>query len=162
MSDRVLSKYLGRKDEGDIEGAPSEASPDGTEDLGAFGWLRGQRERAVMIELRKKTGDIIAIGYGWIDKIEFNPSQGITLHCGRQTIKITGRNLNAEARPQVRLYQGLTRHRVPWIQEADHAADLRADKKAVAPIRPSVDKRIGYAADLRADKKAVVVESIEW
>jgi hypothetical protein len=127
MSDRVLSKYLGRKDEDHPESVAGDAGPDGTEDLGAFGWLRGQRERAVMLELRKKTGDILAISYSWIERMEFNPSQGITLHCGRHTIRIKGRQLNAEARSQVRLFQGLTRHRVPWIQEADQPTELRAD-----------------------------------
>ncbi len=130
MSDRVLSKYLGRKDEDDSEVA-ADSGPDGTEDLGAFGWMRGQRDRAVMLELRKKTGEILAIGYGWIERMEFDPSKGITLYCGRQTIHIKGRNLNAEARPQVRLYQGLTRHRVPWIQEADRATQLRSDQNSV-------------------------------
>jgi hypothetical protein len=131
MSDRVLSKCLGRKDEDDSEGIAADSGPDGTEDLGAFGWMRGQRDRAMMLELRKKTGEILAIGYGWIERMEFDPSKGITLYCGRQTIHIKGRNLNAEARPRVRLYQGLTRHRVPWMQEADRAADFRADEKAV-------------------------------
>ena len=131
MSDRVLSKYLSREEKGIDETIGPDSGSDGTEDLGAFGWMRGQRERSVMLELRKKTGDVLAVGYGWIERMEFNPSEGITLHCGRLTIRIKGRNLNGEARPQVRLFQGFTRHRVPWIQEADHAADLRADQKAV-------------------------------
>ena len=129
MSGKILDRYSGRGS--DIVSEAAASDPDGTEDLGAFGWLRGQRDRSVMLELRKKTGDILAIGYGWIERMEFDRSKGITLKCGGQEIRIKGRNLNSEARQQVRLFQGLTRHRVPWIQEADRASDLRADDKAV-------------------------------
>src|SRR5271170_3536552 len=126
---KILDRYSGRASE---QAAEASAGPDddGTEDLGTFGWLRGMRDRSVMLELRKKTGDILAIGYGWIERIEFDPSKGITLKCGGQEIRIKGRNLNSEARPQVRLFQGLTRHRVPWVQEAGQSAALVADKQA--------------------------------
>ena len=126
MSDRILNKYTGRPPESTGDEA-AVSDPDGTEDLGAFGWLRGARDRCIMLELRKKSGTVLAIGYGWIERIEFDPSDGIRLHAGGKIIRIKGRNLNAEARPQVRLFQGLTRHRVAWIQESDHAANIRAD-----------------------------------
>jgi hypothetical protein len=45
-------------------------------------------------------------------------------------VRITGRNLNAESRPSMRLFNGLARHRVPWIQEADEATALTAPKHA--------------------------------
>ena len=130
MSDRILNKYTGRTPD-TTNGEAASAEPDGTEDLGSFGWLRGVRDRCIMLELRKKSGTVLAIGYGWIERIEFDPSGGIRLQAGGQVIRIKGRNLNAEARPQVRLFQGLTRHRVPWIQEADRASDLRSDHKSV-------------------------------
>jgi hypothetical protein len=130
MSGNLLEKYTGRAaPSGNESDAISE--PDGTEDLGVFGWLRGNRERAVMLELRKKDGNVLAIGYGWIERIEFDPSSGITLHCSGQKIMIKGRNLNAEARAQVRLFQGLTRHRVPWVQEADRSAAMQAGDDAI-------------------------------
>lgn len=113
MNDSILSKYTNRPttepDDPQLE----------TEDLGSFGWLRGMRERATMLELRKKNGNITAIGYAWIERIEFDPSHGITLHALGKAIKIEGQNLNAEIRPGVRLFEGLTRHRVPWIEEKD-------------------------------------------
>jgi hypothetical protein len=130
MSDRLLDRYTGRKSSGDGE-TENVSESDGSEDLGAFGWLRGPRDRAIMLELRKRTGIILAVGYGYIDRIEFSTSEGITLHCGRQQIKIKGRNLNGEARPQVRLFQGITRNRVPWIQEADQSSALQASKNSV-------------------------------
>jgi hypothetical protein len=136
MSDNILSKFAARNTDPNRE-TGTDSDPDGSEDFGSFGWLRGQRERAVMIELRKKTGNILAIGYGWIERMEFDTAS-ITLHAGNSKIVIKGRNLNAEARPQMRLFQGLTKHKVTFIQEADHAASVQADKKSV------------------------VVESLEW
>ena len=128
MSDRILEKYLARNHE-DAETAP--VSDGEVEDLIAFGWSRGIRARSAMIELRRKTGAILAIGYGWIERVEFDPTDGITLQVGSQKIRIKGRNLNAEIRPQTRLFEGIARHRVPWIQEADQPTILQANKKAV-------------------------------
>ena len=84
-----------------------------------------------MLELRKKDGNILAVGYAWLDKAEFNPSLGITLSLGGQKITIRGRNLNAESRPNVRLFQGICRHRVPWIQEADEPTIMEAQNQGI-------------------------------
>lgn len=120
MTDRLLHKYTGRSTEVFAEPAATPvAEAEGTDDLGAFGWLRGVRERAVMLELRKKTGDVLAIGYNWIERVEFDPSEGITLHALGRQLRIKGRRLNSEVRPLVRLFAGIVRHRVPWVQEAD-------------------------------------------
>lgn len=116
MNDRsILQRYVARTD----DRLARDVEPDPVDDLGAFGWLRGARERAVMLELRKKDGAILAVTYGYIDKVEFDPSEGITISAAGQKIHIRGRNLNAEVRPTVRLFEGLTRHRVPWVREAD-------------------------------------------
>ena len=125
MTDSLLQKYV-QKTPGDAadNSALSELEP--LDDFGSFGWLRGVKDRAVMLELRKKDGNILAIGYAWLDKAEFDPSVGITLHVGSQTITLKGRHLNTETRPNVRLFQGITRHRVPWIQEADEPAAMEA------------------------------------
>jgi hypothetical protein len=74
--------------------------------------------------LRKKSGDVIAISYSRIEWVEFNPTEGITLHVHGEKIRIKGRNLNAEARPEVRLFQGIARHRVAWVQEADSPSTM--------------------------------------
>jgi len=135
MSADFLEKYAVRRT------APEAAVPEeveATDDLGCFGWLRGIRDRAVMLELRKKTGNIVAIGYGWIERVEFDPSEGIALCALGQKVRIRGRNLNAEARPMVRLFEGITRHRVPWVQEA-------AGQEL-----------------LESGRAAIVIESIEW
>lgn len=93
----------------------------GLDDLGPFGWLRSPRERCPMIEFRKQTGNILALGYAWLNRIEFDPSEGITLWFASQKVILRGQNLNAETRPGVRLLEGLTRHRVPWVCELGRA-----------------------------------------
>ena len=107
-------------------------------DLGAFGWLRGQRERAVMLELRYCDGNIEGLCYAWLERAKFDPSEGITLYLIGKTVKITGSNLNAEIRPNVRLFSGILRHRVPWIQEANQATAMRAAKDATVVERIEV------------------------
>ncbi len=111
----------------------SAVSPDGdgVEDLIAFGWLRGVQDRAIMLEIRHKDGSVTAKGYSWLQSAEFDPSTGITLNFSGEKITISGRNLNADARPNVRLFAGIVRHRVPWIQEADGAAVIQAARDAV-------------------------------
>jgi hypothetical protein len=121
-------KYATRFGEGlDSNGAADE----GTEDLGAFGFLRGRTDRAEMLELRKKTGNIRAIAYSWIQKVDFDPSAGITIHAGDEKIVIKGRNLNALGREQISLLGGVIRHRVPWISESDQSGTLQAEKTSV-------------------------------
>jgi hypothetical protein len=120
MNDSVLAKF-GAGRAGDV-GAPGES--DGTEDLGCFGWLRGVRDRALMLEVRHRDGNVSGFGYAWLDRLEFDPSEGITLHFSGKSVKMIGRNLNAELRANVRLVAGILRHRVPWIQEADEATGL--------------------------------------
>ena len=79
------------------------------DDFGAFGWLRGVQERAIMLEIRRKDGSITARGYSWLQGADFEPSTGITLNFSGEKITIAGRNLNAEARPNVRLFAGIVR-----------------------------------------------------
>jgi hypothetical protein len=128
VSDRILQKYTGKGTDRIVDAAATEES-ETTDDLGAFGWLRG-RDRAVMLELRKKNGNVLAVGYGWLERVELDPSEGITLHLVGQKILIKGRNLNAAVRPDIRLFQGITRHKVPFIQEADGPTALQAGKSA--------------------------------
>ena len=108
------------------------------DDLGAFGWLRSERDRAVMLELRHANGGITALSYSWLESAEFNPSEGITLSFSGKTVKLIGRNLNIECRPGVRLFEGLTRHRVLWIREADEDASAGALETEVVVDRLNV------------------------
>ncbi len=129
MIDSVLNKYTARHAEDSPESEATEGEM--LDDLGTFGFLRGVRDRALMLELRKKDGNIQAVGYAWLERMEFDPSEGIKLHVAGRTIRIKGRNLNTEIRPNVRLFQGMTRHRVPWIQEADEPTVMESGGKGI-------------------------------
>lgn len=84
-----------------------------------------------MLEIQHKDGRITTKGYAWLQSAEFDPSNGITLNVSGEEVMVTGRNLNAEARPNIRLFSGVPRHRVPWIQEADGPMIIEATKDAV-------------------------------
>jgi len=125
MDDEVLSLYTKR-----LAGPETTGDAERVGDLGAFGYVRGIRDFARSLELRKKTGVIRAISYAWIEEFEFDPSIGIVLHVRGHSIRIKGRNLNGGTISAVRLFEGMCRHRVPWVQESDRATALRADEKA--------------------------------
>jgi hypothetical protein len=124
----TLQKYASRINDGGELGV---SDNEGTEDLGVFGLFRGTRDRAEMLELKKKTGNIRAIGYSWIQKVDYDPSTGITLHVGDERIKVKGRNLNTIARSQTSLLGGIIRHRVPWICESDQSRTLQSENNDV-------------------------------
>jgi len=128
MKGSLLEKYASHRPAEPASAAPADA--EGLDDLGAFGFLRGVRDRSIMLELKHKDGRVSAFGYAWLDHVEFDPSEGITLHFGGRIIKITGRNLNAEVQPNVRLLDAILRHRVPWIREADAPTALEAGRHA--------------------------------
>jgi len=46
-------------------------------------------------------------------------------------VRIKGSGLNTEARRPIRLFDGIIRHRVPWIREADRAEFLKAGRDSV-------------------------------
>ena len=125
MNDSVVKQFSGRL--ASANSAPEES--DGAEDYGAFAILRGVRDFARFLQLRMKDGSMIAIGYAWLERVEFQPPS-ITLHFTTQRVTIIGRNLNSEIRPNVRLLDGLLRHRVPWLQQADAATVMEADHRA--------------------------------
>lgn len=123
MTDRLLDKYTKRVPASDAP--PTETESDEAENLGCFGWLRGVRDRSLMLELRKKDGHVLAIGYSWLERVEFQPDEGITLHLPGRKVRIKGSGLNADSRPTVRLFDGIIRHRVPWIRECDRTELLQ-------------------------------------
>jgi hypothetical protein len=125
MNDSILRQLTEKNGNGQSRDGLIDELP---EDLGAFGWLRGSRERAVMLELRRKDGSITALGYAWLERADFDPSEGIVLKFTGQTVRLSGCNLNSEVRPHLRLYDGLVRHRVPWLQEADEPTVMAAPK----------------------------------
>ena len=127
MFDKHLEEYASKRNQNGSASPEVEAA----DDFGAFGWLRGVQDRAIMLEIRHKDGSVTAKGYSWLQSAEFDGSNGIMLNFSGETIRISGRNLNAEVRPNVRLFAGILRHRVPWIQEAEGTAVIQAAKDAV-------------------------------
>lgn len=134
----VLSQFAAKVG---VPPARNDETPDElADDYGAFSILRGVRDRSLMLEFRLKNGNVVALGYGWLERIEFDPSEGITLtFTGQKVVKIIGRNLNAEVRPQVRLLDGLIRHRVPWIAEADEPTAFGAARTVTIIERIALD-----------------------
>jgi len=125
MTDKFLHHRPGRLAEDRFDLAPS-GDGGAVDDFHSFGWLRGIRERASMLELRKKSDNVLAVAYSCIERIEFDPTEGILLQVHGDTIRIKGRNLNVEVRPEVRLFQGIARHRVAWVQEAGRSNIIRS------------------------------------
>ena len=84
-----------------------------------------------MLELRKKDGNVTALGYAWLERVDFEPSDGLTLHFTGQKVKVSGRNLETEVRPNLRLLNGLIRHKISYLQESDGATAMEADRDVV-------------------------------
>lgn len=130
MSDDTLDRFWsGRELEPHMAAVAAPIESD-TDDLGCFGVLRGVAERAVALELRQRDGIIKAISYAWIERYEYDPSQGIKLFAAGTEVAIIGRNLNKEVRPNLRLFEAIVRHRVPWLCEIDDSATMQAPKTA--------------------------------
>jgi hypothetical protein len=128
MKGELLKRYTG-KPEDDL--AHAAGGDEGLDDLTSFGCLRGIRDRAIMLELRHKDGNIDSFPYAWLSRARFNPSEGIILSFGGETVTITGRNFNAEVRPNVRLFTALVRHRVAWIQESAGPTAFAAGRDSI-------------------------------
>ena len=109
------------------------------EALGVCGWLHGIKDRALMLELRLKTGNVLALGYAWMEKAEYDPTEGITLHFVNAKVRLRGRNLRKPLRTHLRLFDGLLRHRIPWIQEVDLAQAVRSGEEAPLVTEIRVD-----------------------
>lgn len=130
MNDSILNQFAPRSAVSMVR-PDAQTDPEAVDDFVTFGYARGARERVVMLEFRKRDGSVVALGYGWLERIEYDPSGCITLRFAGQTVKLHGRNLNAEARPNVRLVDGLVRHRVPWVREAGEPESMKAAPASV-------------------------------
>ncbi len=121
---------------------------DGFRQLDQLGWIqelrnedRNQRlandyvqavkhgETAIVISPTHREGDQITTEIR--AALQREGRLGKEQHVVGQTIRIIGRHLNSELRPNVRLFQGITRHRVPWIQEADESTTMTTADGAV-------------------------------
>lgn len=131
MSDKGLARFTDRFS---VAPEPAAAQPDAESEevsAGAFGYLRGVRDRALMLELRFKDGSVIALSYAMLDRASFDPSDGIRLRFPGQEVLIAGQHLN-EGRG-VGLFDAIVRHRAVWIREASRA-DLLDTRRAGAIV----------------------------
>ena len=99
MKDSLLKRYMVNAPQAEQPDVTSNDDVQEVDDFGFFGWLRGTRDRAVMLELRKKDGSIVAYDYAILRKVELDPSQGVTLHFSGEAVRISGRNLKEDAKP---------------------------------------------------------------
>lgn len=105
----------------------------------AFGYLRGIRDRAEIVEFRFKDGNSVWFPYSWMGNWHFNPSEGLLLKFSGDMVYlvlIRGSNLD---RPlgdgTIDLVRaGLQRHRVLWLREM--ASD---EVQQVAEAGPTID-----------------------
>jgi hypothetical protein len=126
--DKLLSRYAvpAMVPDRAVPAAEAAADAEPIEEAPLWACLRGVRERAVMLELRKRDGRVRAVSYGWMDHCDLDPSGKITLRVGGSDVTISGRNLNAEVRPNMRLFSALCRHRCVWVRESDQRESLSA------------------------------------
>ncbi|MCB1694073.1 MAG: hypothetical protein KDI19_14985 [Pseudomonadales bacterium] len=127
MSDKGQARFVDRFSV--VSDNPAPPVPDGQreeESVGTFGYLRGVRDRSLMLELRFKDGSITAFSYALLDRASFDPSEGIRLRFPGQEVRLVGRFLNDAAGGAVRLFEAITRHRVVWVQEVSRADSMEA------------------------------------
>lgn len=130
----LQDRILGRR------GPPPDDDPDAAEDCEAFGYLRGAKDRAPMIDFRLANGGRVAFPYATLERVAFDPSDGLTLWFLGARVHLTGRNLGRPGPAGVSLVDALHRHRVPWVAEVD---ELRG---AVKPDAAAVVTRIEVEA----------------
>jgi hypothetical protein len=106
----------------------------------AFGFLRGQHERAVALEFRLRNGNSEWYAYSCLVSFRHDPSVGLLLRFTGDVvltlILVSGSNLDAPVgEGTVNLTdRGLQRHRVTFVREMDEE-ELRKASNA----RPSID-----------------------
>lgn len=99
----------------------------------AFARLLSPRRPELMLELRRKSGDALALGYAYLVSIGFKRSEGLVLEFTGHRVKVKGRNLQA-------LFRGLVQQRVAFIQELDQMAEAALEETATTVTEISVEE----------------------
>jgi hypothetical protein len=119
--------------------APGTAAQSDEDTCGAFGYLRGIRERALSIEFRFADGNSEAFPYSWLGPVKYNPSAGMLIKFVGDLVYlvlIEGSNLNALVNETVNLYdRGIQRHRISWVREM-----TRPEQERTGEGEPSVER----------------------
>jgi hypothetical protein len=117
-----------------------EAEADGSEaSCGAFGYLRGLREQAAVVEFRFRNGNTRGFTYNLLGTWQFNPSEGLLLKFSGDLVYlvlIRGSNLNRPLNEGAidLIHAGLQRHRVLWVREMSEEEIRQVGDKG-----PSID-----------------------
>jgi hypothetical protein len=90
----------------------------------AFGFLRGQHEKAVLVEFRLRNGNSEWLAYSCLVSFRHNPSAGLLLRFTGDVVTlvlVSGSNLDVPVgEGTVNLTdRGLQRHRVTFVREMD-------------------------------------------
>ncbi len=106
---------------------------------GAFGYLRGIKDRASTVEFRFRTGNTIWFPYAWLGPCRFDPSEGLLLKFSGDMVYlvlIRGSNLALPLNDgHMNLTTGgLQRQRVVWIREMPSE-----DIKSIGNTGPTID-----------------------
>jgi hypothetical protein len=119
-SQKLLSKLTAHAGQPRPEAEPKRPEDD-EQHCNAFGYLRGVRERALLLELRFRDGNAEAFTYSWLGRVSYVASAGLLLRFNGDRlywVLVEGANLNKALEGGVSLYQkGLLRHRVTWVRE---------------------------------------------
>lgn len=93
------------------------------EECAAFGYLRGIRDRALMLEFRQRNGNSRAFPYSWLGPVRYDPSHGLLLKFVgdmNYLVLIEGSNVNGLVKETINLYdRGIQRHRITWVREME-------------------------------------------
>jgi len=94
----------------------------GEDSCAAFGYLRGIRERAEVLEIRFLNGNSVWFPYHLLGEWKFNPSDGLLLKFSGDlvyAVLIRGSNLSRPLSDSTTnlTTSGLQRHRIVWMRE---------------------------------------------
>jgi hypothetical protein len=106
---------------------------------GAFGYLRGIKDRAANVEFRFRNGNTVWFPYGWMGPCQYDRSEGLLLKFSGDLVYlvlIRGSNLDLPINDgHMNLTSGgLQRHRVVWIREMPEE-----DIRSVGETGPTID-----------------------
>jgi hypothetical protein len=119
---------------------PAKKEADGEEaSCGAFGYLRGIRDRAAAIEFRFRDGNSVWFPFGWLGPWRYDPSEGLLLKFSGDLVYlvlIRGSNLDLPLNDgHMNLTSGgIQRHRVVWIREM-----AEEDIRIAGDTAPTID-----------------------
>jgi hypothetical protein len=106
----------------------------------AFGYLRGNHERALALEFRFRNGNRAWFPYSWLGPWQYHPSTGLLIKFTGDLVTlvlIRGSNLDMHL-PQNAMNltdRGLQRHRILWIREMEPEELRKTGEQA-----PTIDR----------------------